>query len=41
VCNDCQPSFLAAEQRARAMGWIDEPNGDGGPTSPVADENNP
>lgn len=47
VCNDCQPSFIAAEQRARELGWVDEPaandNGNGGtdPTSPVADDLQP
>jgi len=39
VCNDCQPSFLAAEQRAKAMGWHDEPNGEAGLISPVANDN--
>ncbi|MBU6376987.1 MAG: ribonuclease T [Gammaproteobacteria bacterium] len=45
VCDFCQPSFLAAEQRARSLGWVDEPNGgENGnngvdPTSPVAEEN--
>ena len=23
ICNDCLPSYLAAEERARALGWID------------------
>lgn len=27
VCNFCQPSYLEAEQRARALGWHDDPNG--------------
>ena len=48
VGNLCLPSFQAAEQRAREIGWHDdvalaEPNGAEGtdPTSPVADENSP
>lgn len=24
ICNDCLPSYLAAEERARALGWIDD-----------------
>ncbi len=45
VCNFCHPSFLEAEQRARSLGWLDDPsvdnNGSSGvdPTSPVAEEN--
>ena len=23
ICNDCRPSWLAAEERARALGWVE------------------
>jgi ribonuclease T len=41
VCNFCQPSYLAAEKRARELGWHDDNSGNGGPNSPVADESSP
>ncbi|MEN9836374.1 MAG: hypothetical protein RLZ79_42 [Pseudomonadota bacterium] len=41
VCNFCQPSYLAAEKRARELGWHDDNSSNGGPNSPVADESNP
>lgn len=43
ICNFCLPSYLAAEERARAMGWTDQPSAANGtdPTSPVADETSP
>lgn len=39
VCNFCQPSYLEAEQRARALGWHDEPNGTENGHVPTGTEN--
>ena len=48
VCNLCLPNYLAADARARELGWHEDngastPAGtnDVDPTSPVADENKP